>query len=76
MPKKAKKSTTAARKKITKVSLKPIAVAIDKAKKELNAASKFADEAGKDAIKGKIGKLEELKRELPCRNLSAYPIQS
>jgi hypothetical protein len=75
MPKKAKKSSTAARKKVTRVSLRPIAVAIDKAAKELKAASKFADEAGKNAIQGKIQKLEEIKEKLPCHNLAAYPVQ-
>jgi hypothetical protein len=75
MPKKAKKSATAARKKITRVSLRPIAIAINQAEKELRAASKSADAAGKGLIQGRIQKLEEIKSKLPCRNLAAYPIQ-
>ena len=75
MAKKAKKSATAKGKKpALKVGLKPIADAIDEAIKEFETVSEFVDQAEKQAIRGKIRKLKEIRRELPCRALAGYPL--
>lgn len=75
MPKKSAKRAKSSAKKVSKVSLKPIALAIDKAVRELKAASKGADEPTRAAVDAKIQELESEKARLPCKRLAAYPLQ-
>ena len=75
MPKKPAKKAKASRKRITKVSLKPIADAIKRAVKDLKGAvGQEVDARKRSILEGRIATLENIEAKLPCHHLAGYPV--